>query len=112
MVRLLRMAAARGVTPGQVSRLLQAFGRETKGRPAAAGRRMAEDAPSSLVEPLSDRELQVLRLVAGGATNQQIAQALYIAVSTVKSHLNSVYGKLGVKNRTQAVARARELDFL
>ena len=65
-----------------------------------------------MVEPLSDRELQVLHLVADGASNQQIAQDLFIAVSTVKSHLNSVYGKLGVKNRTQAVAQARELGLL
>jgi LuxR family maltose regulon positive regulatory protein len=112
MARLLRKEAARGVAPGQVSRLLQAFGRETNGQLGAAGRRMAEDALGSLVEPLSDRELQVLQLVAGGATNRQIARDLFIAVSTVKSHLNSVYGKLGVKNRTQAVARARELDLL
>ena len=114
MARLLRMAAKRGVTPAYVSRLLAHFeGASEDERP------MTEEPPSSavihpssLVEPLSDRELQVLHLVAGGASNQQIAQDLFIAVSTVKSHLNSVYGKLGVKNRTQAVARARELGLL
>ena len=51
-------------------------------------------------------------MVAAGLTNREIGERLFIAVSTVKSHTNSIYGKLGVKNRTQAVARARELDLL
>lgn len=67
---------------------------------------------SPLVEPLSDRELEVLRLVAAGLTNREIADELVIALSTVKSHTNSIYGKLGVKNRTQAVAQARGLGLL
>jgi LuxR family maltose regulon positive regulatory protein len=65
-----------------------------------------------MVEPLSERELEVLRLVADGLTNQAIADELFIAVSTVKSHTNSIYGKLGVRNRTQAVAEARALGLL
>ena len=65
-----------------------------------------------LVEPLSERELEVLRLVADGLTNQAIANRLFIAVSTVKSHTNSIYGKLGVRNRTQAIAQARALGLL
>jgi LuxR family maltose regulon positive regulatory protein len=65
-----------------------------------------------LVESLSERELEVLRLVAAGASNQEIARDLIIALSTVKSHLNHIYGKLGVKNRTQAVAQARKLNLL
>jgi LuxR family maltose regulon positive regulatory protein len=64
-----------------------------------------------LVEPLSEREL-VLRLVADGLSNREIAQKLFIAVSTVKSHTNHIYGKLGVKNRTQAAARAKALGLL
>ena len=129
MARLLRKAAARSIAPAYVSRLLAQFEGETKeestssfvSRPAPrmvrpAGRAVGPAgrgvSPSSLVEPLSERELEVLRLVAAGASNQQIAQDLFIAVSTVKSHLNSVYGKLGVKNRTQAVAQARALDLL
>jgi LuxR family maltose regulon positive regulatory protein len=64
-----------------------------------------------LVEPLSEREMEVLRLVAEGLTNQEIADELVIALSTVKSHTNSIYGKLGVKNRTQAVAAAHELGL-
>jgi LuxR family maltose regulon positive regulatory protein len=54
----------------------------------------------------------VLRLVAAGLTNQAVAAQLFIAVSTVKSHTNSIYSKLGVRNRTQAVAQARSLGLL
>lgn len=72
-------------------------------------------APSNtdpLYEPLSERELEVLRLVAKGYSNRQIAEALFVTLGTVKKHLNNTFSKLQVKNRTQAVARARELDFL
>jgi LuxR family maltose regulon positive regulatory protein len=72
----------------------------------------AREPGAGLVEPLSERELEVLRLVAAGLTNQAIADQLFIAVSTVKSHTNSIYGKLGVRNRTQAIAHARALGFL
>jgi LuxR family maltose regulon positive regulatory protein len=65
-----------------------------------------------LVEPLSQRELELLRLVAAGRTNQEIAEELFLAVGTVKKHLNNIFGKLEVHNRTQAIARARELDLL
>jgi LuxR family transcriptional regulator, maltose regulon positive regulatory protein len=67
---------------------------------------------SSLVEPLSDRELEVLRLIAAGHSNQAIADVLVVAVSTVKRHINNFYGKLGVQSRTQALVRARELNLL
>jgi LuxR family maltose regulon positive regulatory protein len=69
-------------------------------------------AGTDLAEPLSERELEVLRLVAAGLTNQAIADQLFIALSTVKSHTNSIYGKLGVQNRTQAIAQARALGLL
>jgi LuxR family maltose regulon positive regulatory protein len=65
-----------------------------------------------LYEPLSERELEVLRLVAKGYSNRQIAEALFVTLGTVKKHLNNVFSKLQVKNRTQAVARARELTLL
>ena len=67
---------------------------------------------SALVEPLSERELEVLRLIAEGCTNPEIAQRLFLALNTVKVHTRNIYGKLGVHRRTQAVARARELDLL
>jgi LuxR family maltose regulon positive regulatory protein len=69
-------------------------------------------APAALPEPLSSRELAVLRLVAEGQTNTEIANTLVIAVSTVKSHVNSIFGKLGVATRTQSIARARRLDLI
>lgn len=66
----------------------------------------------SLVEPLSQRELEVLRLIADGHSNQAIADRLVVAVSTVKRHINNLYGKLDVQSRTQALVRARELRLL
>ena len=65
-----------------------------------------------LVEPLTARELEVLELLADGYANSEIARQLYIAVGTVKRHLNNIYGKLGVGSRTQAVASARDIGLL
>jgi LuxR family maltose regulon positive regulatory protein len=64
-----------------------------------------------LVEPLTPREMEVLRLIAAGASNQSIAERLVITVRTVKKHTGNIYGKLGASSRTQAVARARELGL-
>jgi len=63
-------------------------------------------------DDLSERERQVLRLIAEGLTNREIAERLYLAMSTVKTHINNLYGKLGVSKRTQAVARGRQLGLL
>ena len=63
-------------------------------------------------EQLSERELEVLRLMARGASNQEIAEQLVITVGTVKSHINHILGKLEAHNRTEAVARARGLGLL
>jgi LuxR family maltose regulon positive regulatory protein len=100
MVELLRRAVARDLHTPYALRLLNAFG-ETATTPS-----------QPLIEPLSTRELEVLRCVAAGYSNQEIAQDLVIAVSTVKKHVNSIYGKLEVGNRTQAVARSKELGLL
>lgn len=67
---------------------------------------------AALTEPLTERETEVLQLIAGGATNREIAEQLVIAAGTVKRHTNHIYGKLQVHNRTEAVARARELGVL
>lgn len=99
MAALLRTVGAQGHSPEYVKRLLVFFG-ETAG---------TGDVP---VEALSERELEVLRLVADGLTNTEIAAELVIAQSTVKSHINHIYSKLGVSSRTQAVARGRQLQIL
>jgi LuxR family maltose regulon positive regulatory protein len=65
-----------------------------------------------LIEPLSERELEVLRLIVAGYSNREIADRLVIAVSTVKWYVNAIYGKLQVESRTKAIARARELNIV
>lgn len=65
-----------------------------------------------LVEPLSEREMEVLHLLGAGCSNKEIAQRLVIAVGTVKNHLKNIYGKLEVRSRIQAVNRAREIGLL
>jgi LuxR family maltose regulon positive regulatory protein len=67
---------------------------------------------SLMVEPLSKREMEVLRLIAAGLSNSEIAARLVVAPSTIKTHINNLYGKLGVSRRTQALARAQELGLL
>ena len=113
---LLRAAHARGIAPGYIERLLHAMPR-TGGsglRTELAGATDSVLSPQSsiLVEPLSARERDVLRLLANGMDNAQIAHALSIAISTVKAHINHIFGKLGVHNRLEAVLRAQELDLL
>jgi LuxR family maltose regulon positive regulatory protein len=104
-----------------VQELLSALEAETNGGAVSVGPMapLSDKATPSLrptaqplPEPLSQRELEVLRLVAAGLTNREIAERLFIAVSTVKSHTNHIYGKLAVKNRTQAIAKAQALDLL
>jgi LuxR family maltose regulon positive regulatory protein len=108
MARLLHEAAARGVAPEYVARLLAAFPQlET---PAYYAPGHAEQ--FQLVEPLSERELEVLQLLAAGLSNPEIARRLYVAVSTIRSHTKSIYGKLGAHRREEAVQRARELGLL
>jgi DNA-binding NarL/FixJ family response regulator len=68
--------------------------------------------PQPLVTPLSERELEVLRQVAGGRSNREIAAALFLTEGTVKNHVTNVLAKLGVRDRTQAALRARALDLL
>lgn len=90
-------------------RLLAAF---EPPAPPAEPRRSPPAANQKLVEPLSDRELEILRLIADGYANPEIAARLVIAVATVKKHVNNIFGKLGAAHRAQAVARARELKLL
>ena len=109
MARLLREALSRGVRPEYVRRLLAAFPLDDAERAASPATRVAG---SRLAEPLSSRELEVLALIARGLTNQEIAARLYLSLHTVKAHARSIYAKLGVSSRTQAVARGRALGYL
>jgi LuxR family maltose regulon positive regulatory protein len=106
MAALLRAIRTRNVTPAYVYRLLDAFS------PASADESHQPPDQSALVEPLTARELEVLRLIAAGASNQGVADALILSVGTVKKHINNILGKLGVHSRTHALARARELGLL
>jgi LuxR family maltose regulon positive regulatory protein len=95
-------------------KLLAAFGDqiERKSMRSDLAQLEADRRPSSLVEPLGERELEILRLIAAGFSNREIAAELVIALSTVKWHINNLYSKLGVHSRTQAVARGRDLALL
>jgi len=103
IVRLLARAAARNPASDYIQNLL-----EWLGEPHSTG----TVAPTQLVEPLTPRELQILQLLADGATNPEIANELVLAVNTVKKHISNIYGKLGVSNRVQAVAQAHQLGLL
>jgi LuxR family maltose regulon positive regulatory protein len=100
-----------GVPQDYVGRLLGAFRQASTGRAGPAGR-AATVVPSGLVEPLTDRELEVLALLVAGTSNRQIAAELVVTVETVKKHVSHILDKLGAANRTQAVARARQLGLL
>ena len=107
MQTLLRMAQARGMAEAYVTRLLDAFDHGVSANAAAP-----EPRPASEYEPLSERELEVLALIAEGASNREIAQALFVSVGTVKKHLNNVFLKLDAHNRTEAIAIARQHNLL
>ncbi len=110
MADLLRLGTQRQVwrsprLEAYANRLLRAF--------PDFGNKPSVPSPSpDLIEPLSERELEVLRLIEDGFSNRQIAEALIVTVGTVKSHLHNIYGKLGVERRTEAIARARDLHLL
>ncbi len=103
MAKLLRHAGSKGIAPKYVARILAEFDKMTGYAPIPQ---------QPLIEPLSERELEVLRLVAAGKSNQEIAAQLVLSAGTVKSHLSHIFGKLSVGSRTQCVMRARELKLL
>jgi LuxR family maltose regulon positive regulatory protein len=109
LARVLYEAASQGIALGYVRRLLAAFPNAQPAPPVQP----APDIPQQgLVEPLSERELEVLQLIAEGLSNPEIAARLFLSLNTVKGHTRSIYGKLGVHSRTQAVARARAFGLL
>ena len=103
--------AQRGAVPGDyVGRLVRAFEQDRSGRPSDE-RPTAAIVPG-LVTALSDRELEVLHLLAAGKQNQEIADELHMALNTVKKHATHIFDKLGATNRTEATVRAREFGLL
>ncbi len=105
---LLRVSAYTSATPAYVQTLLAAVSPDQ----GANGHVVRRDVHQPLLDPLSARELEVLRLLAEGASNQQIAAQLVITVNTAKRHVKHILAKLAVTNRFQAVARARDLHLL
>ena len=113
MAQLLREAAARGIEPDYTGKLLaviEAEEQKSEGKsnlPPALPEGHRDGEPLS--EPLSQRELEVLRLIAQGLSNREISKRLFLALNTVKGHNQKIYSKLQVQSRTEAIARAREL---
>jgi LuxR family maltose regulon positive regulatory protein len=109
MAALLHEALSRGIMPDYVRRLLAAFpeGEPKSDEPA---RQQASDA--HWIEPLSERETEVLQLMAVGLSNPEIAERLFLSVHTIKVHARNLYSKLGVHNRTQAVTTAQQIGIL
>jgi LuxR family maltose regulon positive regulatory protein len=102
LVPLLRQAALCGIAPEYLGQILSALGEQLK---------ETSRGDQALLEPLSERELQVMRLVVAGLSNRQIADQLVLSLGTVKTHIHHIYGKLDVRNRAQAIARVRELHL-
>jgi LuxR family maltose regulon positive regulatory protein len=98
-----------GIAPDYVRRLLDAFGR---GETAQAGEPLPPPTPPALAEPLTRREAEVLRLLTTELTSAEMAGELVLSVHTVRSHIKSIYAKLDVHSRYEAIARARELNLL
>ena len=109
MAGLLYEALSRGIAKDYVRRLLAAF---ASAEPEQTDSLKTQAPKSDLIEPLSERELEVLQLIAEGLTNQEIADRLYLSLNTVKVHTRNIYAKLGAHHRASAVAKARALGIL
>ena len=109
MARLLYQALDRGIAPDYTRRLLAAF---PIVEPEGTALSSTQVPKAELIEPLSEREIEVLQLIAEGLTNREIAVRLFLSVNTVKVHSRNIYGKLGAHNRTEAAARAQALGIL
>ncbi len=109
MAHLLRETLDRGIAPNYVRRLLTAFSMVGKQQAVSAQTRAPH---SDSVEPLSQREAEILQLIAQGLSNGEISKRLFLALNTIKGHNQKIYSKLQVQSRTEAIARARELGLL
>jgi len=108
MARLLSAATDRGIRPDYVSKLLAAFAVDKQ----VEKQESVSPPTQALVDPLSERELEILTLIAAGLKNKEIAAQLFISLNTVLYHVKNIYGKLGVNKRTLALIKARELNLL
>jgi LuxR family transcriptional regulator, maltose regulon positive regulatory protein len=111
MAQVLSEAAAHGIMPDYIGTLLAAFAAEAQKSEDRSSLPAAPPA-QSLSEPLSQRETEVLRLIAQGLSNREISGRLFLALDTVKGHNRKIFGKLRVQRRTEAIARARALGLL
>jgi LuxR family maltose regulon positive regulatory protein len=102
IVAVLQEAARRGIEREYAGRILSAIGESQQGE---------IQAQAGIVEPLSEREIEVLKQVAAGLSNREIAGKLFISPGTAKTHIHNLCGKLGVRNRTEAAMRAKELGL-
>ena len=109
MAHLLYEAATRGIAPDYTRRLLATF---PATEPEQTDPLKTQVPKSDLIEPLSERELEVLQLIAEGLTNPEIAAKLFLSLNTVKVHTRNIYGKIGAHHRAQAVAQAQRLGLL
>ncbi|MFC2014617.1 LuxR C-terminal-related transcriptional regulator [Chloroflexota bacterium] len=114
MTKLLHLAVSRGIVRKYARKLLVDLQRTTPDAESPVTASSADGAlvSSRLVEPLTQRELEVLRLIITGMSNREIAEKLFIVEGTVKTHINNIFTKLDVQSRTQAIAQARELELL
>jgi LuxR family transcriptional regulator, maltose regulon positive regulatory protein len=108
MAQLLSESAALGIKSDFAGKLLAEFGAQGQ---KTGDKPILSPAPS-LSEPLSQRELEILHLIAQGLSNREISQQLFLALNTIKGHNQKIYSKLYVQSRTEAIARARELGLL
>jgi LuxR family maltose regulon positive regulatory protein len=119
MMQLLREASAREIMPRQglpdyTDKLLAAFEaeqRKSEDNPDLPTAKLLIE-PAPLIEALSQRELEILKLIADGLSNREIGERLFLALDTVKGHNRKIFDKLQVQSRTEAIARARELGLL
>ena len=108
MAEILSEASAQGVLPDYINKLMAASEAEQQ----KSDDKSSRPATQPLIEPLSQRELEVLQLIAQGLSNDEISKRLFLALDTIKGHNRRIYDKLQVQRRTEAVARARELGLL
>jgi LuxR family maltose regulon positive regulatory protein len=108
---LLRRGSPAGISPQYVDTLLASLRHHAEDPQLSAGASIPNYA-QLLSEPLSERELEVLRLIASGLSNREIARDLFVTPGTAKRHVHNIYRKLEVRSRTQAIARARDLNLI